>query len=86
MLNFIKSLFKKPVVEKPKAPEIGVIYRFRNINGNPFSSVFYAKVLAVSGDYLQYIFVNEGGEHGWNPIKWSDTIKTFNSMYSKKEF
>ena len=86
-LDFFKK-FKKVVEEKiEKIPEVGEIYVFKDREENPFrKKVFYVKPIAVSGKYVQYIYVNENGNNiNCFPIEWDNSIKSFNICYVKKE-
>jgi len=76
--------------KQSKGLELGEVYVCKNTNKNPFKeSLYYVRIIAISGEYVQYNFVEKDGSSGCScPIKWDNDIKSFNICYiryNKKE-
>ena len=68
--------------------EINGTYVFKPNETNPFSRKddSYVKIVDISGEYVQYIFVDENGKNDCaSPTKWDSNIRSFKMCYKKKE-
>lgn len=71
---------KKP----PRIPIMNGIYKSWR-SDNPFEVQRYVKVLRVINDYVEYFFCRENGSIEGAYIRWSLSVKDFNSVYVEKE-